>query len=77
MIDKSIGERVKEKRLGYKPRLTQQDMAAQLQIRGCDIDNSMISKIEKGERGISAPELKVIAEILKTTPNWLLDFTEK
>ena len=76
MIDKRVGERVREARLKYQPKLTQLDLAAQLQTRGYDLDNSMISKIESGDRRISSTELFVIAKVLKVTPNWLLDFTE-
>ena len=72
-----VGARVREARLKYGPKFTQIDLAARLQTEGLDIDNTMISKIESGDRDASPTELYTIAKTLKVSPNWLLDFTEE
>lgn len=67
---KICGERVHEARC--KLRLTQSDLAAQLQINGIIIERDSISRIEIGTRFIADYELRELAKILKVTVNWLL-----
>ena len=64
------GERVHEARC--KLRLTQSDLAAQLQISGIIIERDSISRIEIGTRFVADYELKELSKILKVTVNWLL-----
>ena len=64
------GERVHEARC--KLRLTQSDLAAQLQINGIIIERDSISRIEIGTRFVADYELRELAKILKVTVNWLL-----
>ena len=64
------GDRVHEARC--KLRLTQSDLAAQLQIRGIIIERDSISRIEIGTRFVADYEIRELAEILKVTPTWLL-----
>ena len=45
--------------------LTQEQVSAQLQVRGCDITRSALAKIEVGQRHIYLDELKLLKEILK------------
>ena len=64
------GERIHEARC--KLRLTQSDLAAQLQINGIIIERDSISRIEIGTRFVADYELCELSKILKVTVNWLL-----
>ena len=64
------GNRIHEARC--KLRLTQSDVAAQLQINGIIIERESISRIEIGTRFVADYELKELANILKVSVNWLL-----
>ena len=67
-----IGERVREARLRVKPKTTQKDLLARLEIREIYLEKTAISKIEAGTRPVSDKELLAIADALHVTPNWLL-----
>ena len=58
-----LGENIRNAR--KKQRLTQEQVAAQLQVRGCDMTRGVYAKIEVEIRHISITELKVIMEVLK------------
>ena len=45
-----IGARVRKARIDAKPPITQDDLAARLQLAGLKIDQGMISRIEKRQR---------------------------
>lgn len=65
------GEKVKQKRmeLGYK----QVDLAAALSVdHKIEIDQSDISEIERGARGVKDFELKALAEIFEVSADYLL-----
>ncbi len=64
------GERVHEARC--KLRLTQSDLAAQLQVRGILIERDSVSRIEIGTRFVADYELKELASVLKVSALWLL-----
>ena len=64
------GERVHEARC--KLRLTQSDLAAQLQINGIILERDSISRIEIGTRFVADYELRELAKILKVSVAWLL-----
>ncbi len=64
-IDRSIGENVKQFRVANK--LTQEQMAAKMQLFGCDMSRSTLAKIEAGIRHISVEELKIIKKALLMT----------
>lgn len=64
------GDRIHEARC--KLRLTQSDLAAQLQINGIIIERDSISRIEIGTRFVADYELRELSKILKVTVNWLL-----
>ena len=64
------GERIHEARC--RLRLTQSDLAAQLQINGIIIERDSISRIEIGTRFVADYELRELSKILKVTVNWLL-----
>ena len=44
--------------------ITQEQLAARLQVKGCDLTRGMIAKIEIGTRHVSVEELNAIKEIL-------------
>lgn len=64
------GDRVHEARC--KLRLTQSDLAAQLQINGIIVERDSVSRIEIGTRFVADYELRELAKILKVSVNWLL-----
>ncbi len=64
-VEKKIGQNIKA--LREKSGMTQDKLASQLQLRGCDITRSAIAKIEVGQRHLYPDEIILIKEILKTT----------
>lgn len=64
------GERVHEARC--RLRLTQSDLAAQLQVAGIIIERDSVSRIEIGTRFVADYELRELSKILKVSVNWLL-----
>ena len=64
------GKRVKEarKKLG----LSQDDLAARLQVSGVIIERNSISRIESGARFVADYELLALSKILNVTPGYLL-----
>ncbi len=65
-----FGERVHEARC--RLRLTQNDLAAQLQVAGIIIERDSISRIEMGTRFVADYEVRELAKILKVSVSWLL-----
>lgn len=64
------GNRIREARCKLK--LTQSDLAAQLQIAGIIIERDSISRIEIGTRFVADYELRELSKILKVSVDWLL-----
>lgn len=64
------GDRVHEARC--RLRLTQNDLAAQLQVNGINIERDSVSRIEIGTRFVADYELRALAQILKVSIDWLL-----
>lgn len=64
------GDRVREART--RLRLSQEALAARLQVRGVIIERDSISRIEIGTRFVADYELKTLAEILSVSVEWLL-----
>ena len=71
VIEKAVGANTK--RLREKAGLTQENLAAKLQIEGCDITRSAVAKIEVGQRHIYPDELILLKKILRTEYDELLD----
>lgn len=65
IYEKEIGNRIRCFR--EDKRITQEQLAARLQVMGCDITRSAIAKIEVGQRHIYPDELKLIKEILNVS----------
>ncbi len=63
IIEKQIGQNIRN--LREKANITQEQLAARLQVNGCDITRSAIAKIEVGQRHIYPDEIILIKEILK------------
>ena len=61
-IEKQIGQNIKKAR--EKSNMTQDQLAARLQLRGCDITRSSVAKIEVGQRHLYPDEIVLIKEIL-------------
>ena len=72
-----IGERVRLARERAKPRITQADLAARLQIEGLRLERVAISKIETGYREVTDVEAIAIAKALGVTISWLLGGSEE
>ena len=64
------GDRIREAR--QKKRLSQSDLAAQMQVEGVVIERDSISRIEIGTRFVPDYELPVLARILDVSVDWLL-----
>lgn len=61
-IEKRIGKNIKE--LREKAGVTQDLLAAKLQLNGCDITRSAVAKIEVGQRHLYPDEIILIKQIL-------------
>ena len=69
------GGRIREARM--RQRLSQADLAAQMQVAGIVIERDCISRIEIGTRFVPDYELPVYAKVLHVSVEWLLGLTEK
>ena len=61
-VEKKIGTNIR--RLRENANLTQEQVAAKLQINGCDITHSAVEKIEVGQRHLYPDEIILLREIL-------------
>ena len=68
------GERVRQARVIQ--RLRQEDLAAKIQTQGVNMERDSISRIEIGTRFVSDFELKIFAEVLGVSVQWLLGIDE-
>lgn len=64
IIEKQIGYNIRNIR--EKNGMTQEELSARLQLRGCDITRSAIAKIEVGQRHLYPDEIISIKEVLNT-----------
>jgi len=67
-----IGSRVRQARKDAKPPVTQLDLVARLEVLGMKVDQSIISKIEGGQRPVYDYEIGILAKALKVSTEWLL-----
>lgn len=58
----ALGQNIRKLRMERK--LSQEQLSAQLQTRGCDVTRSALAKIEVGQRHIYPDELKLLRELL-------------
>jgi transcriptional regulator with XRE-family HTH domain len=66
-----IGLRVRKRRKELK--ITQMELAAQLQLLSITIDRSGVAKLESGRRPASDIEVYALAKILKVPIPWLFE----
>lgn len=64
-IEKKVGNNIR--RIREEKGLTQDMLAAKLQLNGCDITRSAVAKIEVGQRHLYPDEIILIRKILNTT----------
>lgn len=65
LIEKKIGNNIRK--LREKAGLTQEQVAAKLQINGCDITRSAVAKIEVGQRHLYPDEIILLRKILSAS----------
>ncbi len=70
------GERIRLGRAMQKPPYTQNDLARQIQLLGMEINKSMLSRIEIGDRHVCDAELRIIAIALDVSMDWLVGDTD-
>lgn len=63
--EKKIGANIRS--LREKRKMTQDTLAAKLQVEGCDITRSAVAKIEVGQRHLYPDEIMLIKKILNVT----------
>lgn len=68
------GDRVRDAR--QKQRLTQEDLAAKLQIAGVIMERDSVSRIEIGTRFVTDYELMVLSKVLGVSMQWLVGIDE-
>ncbi len=68
-----VGPYLKKARLSKNPKISQEELATELQTLGWDIDRCGISKIERGERQVTDKELLLLAKALSISPASLLE----
>jgi transcriptional regulator with XRE-family HTH domain len=71
-----VGIHVRQSRMAAKPRITQKELMARLQVLGIMIDQSGISKIKNGQRPVTDIEVVALAKALKVSPMSLLQESE-
>ena len=70
-----IGERIRQARKSKK--LSQTDLAAQMQVNGVNIERDCISRMENGTRFVPDYELPIYARLLNVTVAWLLGMDDE
>lgn len=64
-IEKAVGNNIRV--LREKANITQEQLAARLQVNGCDITRSAVAKIEVGQRHLYPDEIILLKSILKVS----------
>ncbi len=67
--ERAVGQNIRNIRM--RRNLSQEQVSAQMQVRGCDVTRSTLAKIEAGQRHIYPDELKALREILSVSFNEL------
>ena len=70
----ACGKRVYEAR--QRQSLSQEELAAKIQLRGHSLTQKAISRIESGARVVPDYEIPLLAEALQVSPLWLLGLEE-
>lgn len=69
--EKTVGQNIRA--LREKTGMTQEILAAKLQLEGCDITRSAVAKIEVGQRHIYPDEIYLIKKILNVSYDEIFD----
>ena len=72
-IERKVGQNIR--RLREQANLTQEQVAAKLQLGGCDITRSAVAKIEVGQRHLYPDEIILLKEILKVRFDDIFDLS--
>lgn len=64
------GSRVREAR--QRAGISQDELSAQLQLRGLQVGQMAVSRMETGKRIVPDYELPILADALRVTVEWLL-----
>lgn len=70
-VENKVGDNIRILRENIK--MTQEQLAAKLQINGCDITRSAVAKIEVGQRHLYPDEVILIKKILNTSYDDIFD----
>lgn len=70
-IETAVGNNIRE--LREKKNITQEILAAKLQVNGCDVTRSAVAKIEVGQRHLYPDEIILIRRILGVTYDDIFD----
>lgn len=73
IIEKRVGWNIRS--LREKAGLTQEQLAAKLQLGGCDITRSAVAKIEVGQRHLYPDEIILIKKILNINYESIFDIS--
>lgn len=74
VIEKKIGSNIR--RLREAAKMTQDTLAAKLQVNGCDVTRSAIAKIEVGQRHLYPDEILLIKQILDVEYDDIFDLEQ-
>lgn len=75
VIQKKVGRNIR--RLRKAQGMTQEILAAKLQLLGCDITRSAVAKIEVGARHLYPDEIIALQEILRVSYEEIFDVSDK
>ena len=71
IIEKKVGWNIRT--LRERANMTQDTLAAKLQINGCDITRSALAKIEVGQRHLYPDEIILLKKILSVSYDDIFD----
>jgi len=74
LVEKRVGKNIRA--LREKIGMTQDSLAAKLQLCGCDITRSAVAKIEVGQRHLYPDEIILIKSILDVPYEEIFDMQE-
>ncbi len=72
-IELRVGNNIRE--LREKRGITQNQLAAQLQVNGCDITRSALAKIEVGQRHLYPDEVILLKKLLAANYDEIFDIS--
>ena len=70
-IEKKVGKNIRA--LRERSNMTQDTLAARMQVNGCDITRSALAKIEVGQRHLYPDEIILLKKILSVSYDDIFD----